>query len=77
MSSKKYDGIKRVNEMINVKLKKTGESVHLFITMARDYNALGEKYNKKSEYFSDIDKNPIKFYSFTKNQDKYQKVMKM
>jgi hypothetical protein len=34
--------------MINVKLKKNGESVQLFIAMVRDYNALGEKYIKKS-----------------------------
>lgn len=48
MNSKKYDGIKRVNEMINVKLKKAGESVSSFISMVKDYNALGETYIKKS-----------------------------
>jgi hypothetical protein len=54
MNSKKYDGLKRVSEMINVKLKKAGASVADFVKMARDYNSLGENYIKKSEYFSDI-----------------------
>jgi hypothetical protein len=66
--------MKRVNEMINVKLQKAGDSVRLFISKIRDYNAIGENYIKKSEYFSDIDSNPIKYYSFSKNQSKYQKI---
>jgi hypothetical protein len=54
MNSKKYDGITRVNEMISSRLQKAGSSVREFVEMVSSYNALGETYIKKSEYFSDI-----------------------
>lgn len=40
MHNKKYDDIKRLMDVINTKLTKTGESVSNFLTMVREYNAL-------------------------------------
>lgn len=43
----------------------------------REYNALDEKYNKKCDYYSDLESNPIKYYSFGKNKEKYEKIRKI
>lgn len=77
MNNKKYDDIKRLMDVINTKLSKTGESVSNFLTMVREYNALDERYTKKCEYFKDFDNNPIKYYSLTKNSEKYEKIRKI
>lgn len=69
--------MKKLNEVINLKLIKAGESVALFVSMVRQYNTLDEKYIKKAEYFNGIEKDPIKYYSFSKNSSKYKKVVKI
>lgn len=62
---------------MSIKLKKAGENVSEFLALVRDYNNLGEIYMKKTQYFNNIEKNPINYYSFTKNQRKYEKILKI
>lgn len=77
MNNNKIDDIKKIMDVVNSKVNKTGESVALFAGLVREYNACGEKYIKKCEYFEDFENNPIKYYSLTKNQEKYKKIKRI
>ena len=35
------------------------------------YNEMGEKYYRKADYFYEIEKDAIKFYSMKKNGEKF------
>jgi hypothetical protein len=75
MKTKKNDATKSINEVIERKIREATLKVRDLKNAIEEYNEIVDKYQKKADYFKEIEKDPIKFYSIKKNNDKYLKLI--
>lgn len=77
MQNRKNGGLKKCKNLINEKLIKVNILVSDYLKNVKVYNEMGRQYIKRTEYFQEIDNDPIKYYSLKKNQKNYNKAINM